>query len=140
MMASVNKWIGIGNVGKIDTRFSQSGGAITNFSLACNETYKDKSGKKVDKTEWVSCVAYRKLAEIMQQYVVKGSQIYVEGRLETTKYTDKQGIERYQTRVTVNDMKMIGKKPGNQNSSHADAGAGRSDKSGFEDMDDDIPF
>ena len=105
-MASLNLCQFIGNIGKIETRYSSNGDAITNFSIACNESFKDKNGDKVDKTEWISCVAFRKLAEIMTQYCHKGMQIYVSGKLQTRKYTDKNGIERYVTEVIADEMKM----------------------------------
>lgn len=111
-MASLNSCSFIGNVGKIETRFMTNGEAVTNFSLAVNESYKDKQGEKVDKTEWVNCTAYRKLAEIMQEYVKVGSPLYISGKMSTRKLVDKEtGKDRYTTEIIVNEMQMLGSKP-----------------------------
>lgn len=140
-MASLNLCQFIGNIGRIETRYLSNGDAVTNFSIACNESFKDKNGEKVEKTGWISCVAYRKLAEIMSEYCRKGMQIYVSGRLETRKFTDKNGIERYTTEIIASDMKMLSSKQ-NANSNESDLTQQRSDNTdtGFDDMDDDIPF
>ena len=115
-----------------------NGEAVTNFSIACNESYKDKNGDKVDKTEWISCVAYRKLAQIMTDYCAKGMQIYVSGKMETRKYTDKNGIERYTTQVVANEMRMLsGKQDRLDNQQSSDTKPNTGD---FDDIDDDIPF
>lgn len=152
-MASVNKVILIGNLGKDpETRYMPNGDAVTNITLATTETWKDKNGEKQEKTEWHRVTFYRKLAEIAGEYLKKGRSVYVEGRLETRKWTDKAGVERYTTDVIATDMKMLGSKPGgtsyeapdreeggfapNSSSSRAPARSG----SGFDDMDDDIPF
>lgn len=103
-MASLNKCMFIGNVGKIETHFMTNGEAVTNFSLACNESWKDKNGEKQERTEWVNCIAYRKLAEVMQKYVKKGQPLYVEGKLQTRKYQTKDGQERYTTDIIVNEI------------------------------------
>lgn len=135
-MASVCKVILIGNLGKNpETRFMSSGDAVTNITLATTETWKDKNGEKQEKTEWHRVTFYRKLAEIAGEYLRKGSQVYIEGKLETRKWTDKNGMERYTTEINASDMKMLGSK---QQSSSGQQSA--SNSSGFEDMDDDIPF
>ena len=135
-MASVCKVILIGNLGKNpETRFMSSGDAVTNITLATTETWKDKNGEKQEKTEWHRVTFYRKLAEIAWEYLRKGSQVYIEGKLETRKWTDKNGMERYTTEINASDMKMLGSK---QQSSSGQQSA--SNSSGFEDMDDDIPF
>ena len=114
-MASVNKVILIGNLGKDpETRYMPNGDAVTNITLATTETWKDKLGEKVEKTEWHRVTFYRKLAEIVAEYVKKGHPIYVEGRLETRKWTDKAGVERYTTDIIANDMKMLGSKPSSE--------------------------
>ncbi|GKS68955.1 single-strand binding protein [Nitrosomonas sp. PY1] len=131
-MASVNKWIGIGNLGKDpETRYMQNGDAVSNISIACSETWKDKNGEKQEKTEWVNVVFYKKLAEIVSQYLNKGSQIYVEGRLETRKWTDKNGIDRYTTQVIASEMRMLGSNQSNKQNNQA---------SRVSNDDDDIPF
>jgi single-strand DNA-binding protein len=144
-MASVNKVIIIGNLGKDpETRYMPNGDAVTNITVATTETWKDKNGEKQEKTEWHRITFYRKLAEIVGEYLKKGSSIYVEGRLETRKWTDKQGIERYTTDIIATDMKMLGGKPsGDREGRQSTASASSLPKkpsSGFDDMDDDIPF
>ena len=110
-MASVNKWIGIGNLGKDpDMRYTASGDAICNFSIACSESWKDKAtGEKKEQTEWVRISFFGKLAEICGQYLKKGSQVYIEGSLRTRKWQDKQsGADRYSTEIVARDMQMLG--------------------------------
>ena len=110
-MASVNKVILIGNLGKDpETRYMPNGEAVTNITLATTETWKDKSGEKQEKTEWHRVTFYRKLAEIAGEYLKKGRPVYVEGRLETRKWTDKAGAERYTTEIIGETMKMLGSK------------------------------
>ena len=153
-MASVNKVILIGNLGKDpETRYMPNGDAVTNITLATTETWKDKNGEKQEKTEWHRVTFYRKLAEIAGEYLKKGRPVYVEGRLETRKWTDKAGVERYTTEVIATDMKMLGSKPGSSSYEGADRDEGSfapnpssgskapaRSSSGFDDMDDDIPF
>src|ERR1035437_2239487 len=113
-MASVNKVILIGNLGKDpDVRYMPSGEAVTNITLATTDTWKDKnSGEKKEATEWHRVVFFRKLAEIAGQYLKKGSQIYVEGSLKTRKWQDKDGQERYTTESVADEMKMLGSRQG----------------------------
>ena len=111
-MASLNKCIIIGRIGR-DPEFKKinSGQCVANFSLACSEKYKDKSGQSQEKTEWVNCIAWGKVAEIIQQYVKKGSLLYVEGKLQTTSWDDAtSGQKRYKTEVNVSQMQMLGGK------------------------------
>lgn len=143
-MASVNKWIGIGNCGADpETRHMPNGEAVANVRLACTESWKDKAtGERKESTEWVRVVFYRKLAEIVGQYVKKGSAIYVEGRIRTRKWQDKEGQERYTTEIEATEMQMLGDrksddKPKQQNAPSSAQGA---QKSSFADMDDDIQF
>ena len=130
------------------------GYAITNITIATTDTWKDKNGEKQEKTEWHRVTFYRKLAEIAGEYLKKGKSIYIEGRLETRKWTDKQNVERYTTDIIATDMKMLG---GGGKSDRGDSGhdggfeqskssaSARSQSrapaaGGFDDMDDDIPF
>ena len=144
-MASVNKVILIGNLGKDpEKRYMPNGDAVTNITLATTEAWKDKNGEKMEKTEWHRVTFYRKLAEIVGEYLKKGRPVYVEGRLETRKWTDKAGVERYTTDVIATDMKMLGSKPTEdteqprqQPEKKFEGGAA---SGGFDDMDDDIPF
>ena len=108
----VNKWIGIGRLTKdVEIRYSQDGNTISSFSIACNESWKDKrSGEKKDRVEFVSIVAFNRLAEICGQYLTKGSQVYIEGRLQTRSWEDKEGIKRYTTEINAQTMQMLGSK------------------------------
>ena len=109
---AVNKFIGIGNLGKDpEMRFMPNGNAVTNFSIAISEKYKDKtSGEQKEITEWVNIVMFGKLAEIAGEYLGKGSKVYIEGKLKTEKYTDKNGIEKYTTKVVAEKMDMLSSK------------------------------
>ena len=149
-MASVNKVILIGNLGKDpETRYMSNGEAVTNITLATTEVWKDKNGEKQEKTEWHRVTFYRKLAEIAGEYLKKGHPVYVEGRLETRKWTDKNGVDRYTTEIIATDMKMLGSRSGSDSFDASDreghesapvqSSSGRSN-TGFDDMEDDIPF
>jgi single-strand DNA-binding protein len=106
---SVNKIILLGRLGKDpEVKRMNSGEFVANVTLATSETFKDKSGTKQEKTEWHSLVFYRRLAEIVGQYLKKGSQIYIEGKLQTRKWQDKAGHDRYTTEIIVSEMKMLG--------------------------------
>ncbi len=109
-MPSLNKATIIGHLGKDpETRYLSDGKAVTNFSVATSEQWKDKdSGEKKEKTEWHRITAFGKLAEICAEYLHKGSLVYVEGKLSTRKWTDKDGIDRYTTEITCDTMKMLG--------------------------------
>jgi single-strand DNA-binding protein len=154
---SVNKVILVGRLGKDpETRYMTSGEAVTNATLATSENWKDKSGEKQEKTEWHNLVFYRRLAEIAGEYLKKGAQVYIEGKLQTRKYQTKEGQERYTTEIIVNEMQMLGSKGGagsfevveNQSASSAPARssapaakpAAPAGKSNFDNFDDDIPF
>lgn len=138
-MASVNRVILIGNLGQDPTtRYLPNGDAVTNITVATTETWKDKNGEKQEKTEWHRVTLYRKLAEIAGEYLKKGSQVYLEGRLETRKWTDKAGVERYTTEIIASDMKMLGGKPTEKKK--FEGGAASAPKGDFSDMSDDIPF
>ena len=139
-MASVNKVILIGALGKDpEIRYAPSGDAICNFSMATSESWKDKaSGEKKEKTEWHKVSAFGRLAEICGEYLKKGTQVYIEGRLQTRKWQDKEGKDRYTTEIVADRMQMFG---GRQESSKEPQAAPNSGKqSGFESMDDDVPF
>jgi len=165
-MASVNKVIIVGNLGRDpETRYMPNGDAVTNIAVATTESWKDKnSGEKKEITEWHRITFYRKLAEIAGQYLKKGSQIYVEGRLQTRKWTDKDGVERYTTEIIADTMQMLGSRQGMggggggapMDDDYSSAPAPRQSAGGgggggasrgaskpapnFSDMDDDIPF
>lgn len=164
-MASVNKVIIVGNLGRDpETRYMPSGDAVTNINVATTDRYKDKqSGEMREATEWHRISFFGKLAEIAGQYLKKGSQVYVEGSLRTRKYTDKDGIEKYATEIRAETMQMLGGRQGMGAPSDGGDGydaprsapaarpaapaarpaapaAARPAPSGFDDMDDDIPF
>lgn len=150
-MVSVNKVILIGNLGKDpEIRYSPDGGAMANFSIACTESWKDKAtGEKKEHTEWIRISIFGRLAEIAGEYLKKGSSVYVEGRIRTRKWTDKEGQERYTTEIIADRMQMLGAKPGGERGATQspekkpepkrapDKGSGGH---AFSDMDDDIPF
>jgi single-strand DNA-binding protein len=112
-MASVNKVILIGNLGRDpETRYMPDGGAITNISIATTDVWKDNAGEKQEKTEWHRVAFFGKLAEIAGEYLKKGSQVYVEGRLQTRKWQDKEGVDKYTTEVIADRMQMLGSRQG----------------------------
>ncbi len=119
MARGVNKVILIGNLGKDpETRYLPSGGAVANVTLATSESWKDKtSGESKERTEWHNVVFYSKLAEIVGQYLKKGSQVYVEGSIRTRKWQDKEGHDRYTTEIIADEMQMLGGRPGGGGSS-----------------------
>jgi single-strand DNA-binding protein len=149
-MASVNKVILVGNLGADpETRYMTNGDAVCNIRLATTESWKDKaSGEKKEITEWHRVVFYRKLAEIAGQYLKKGSQVYLEGRIRTRKWTDKEGQERYTTEIEATEMQMLGRREGQgaptTRESAPDLRPGpKSDKAAkpdFDNFEDDIPF
>ncbi|MGB7025205.1 MAG: single-stranded DNA-binding protein [Candidatus Acidiferrales bacterium] len=148
---SVNKVILVGRLGRDpETRFTGGGQAVANFTLATDSTYKDRSGERQKKTEWHRIVVWSKLAEICQQYLKKGSLIYIEGRLQTREWEDKSGQKRTTTEIVASEMRMLGSR---SDSAAAGAGAGAShsaepdvmaadDAGGHEPniSDEDIPF
>jgi len=119
-MASINKVILIGRLGKDpEMRFTQSKQAVANFSLATNESWKDKGGQKQEKTEWHNVVLWARLAELASEYLHKGSQVYIEGRLQTRSWDDKDGIKHYTTEIIGQNMQFLdGKK--NQGNGNGD--------------------
>lgn len=140
-MSSLNQCNFIGRVGKIESRSMTNGEQVVNLSLAVDDSYKDKSGNKVDQTEWVNITIYRKLAEITDRYVQKGQQLFISGKLKTRKYTNQQGIERYTTDIIASDMKMLGSKPeGQETRQEPRQSAQKQAASGFDDFESDVPF
>ncbi|MEW6165124.1 MAG: single-stranded DNA-binding protein [Pseudomonadota bacterium] len=153
-MASVNKVILVGNLGADpESRYMPNGDAVVNIRLATTESWKDKAtGEKRELTEWHRVVFYRKLAEIAGQYLKKGSQVYIEGRLRTRKWQGQDGQDRYTTEIEANEMQMLGRREGMGDSAPRDSGGGRPAarsapppssapmNGGFSDVEDDIPF
>ncbi len=110
-MAGVNKVILVGNLGKDpEVRYLEGGTAVANFTVATSETYKDKNGNKIEQTEWHNVVVWRGLAEIAEKYLRKGNQVYIEGRLRTRAWDDKDGVKRYTTEIIADNMTMLGGK------------------------------
>ena len=132
---SVNKVILVGRLGKDpEVKKMTNGEAVTNVTLATSENWKDKTGVKQEKTEWHNLVFYRRLAEIAGQYLKKGSQIYVEGKIQTRKWQDKEGQDRNMTEIVVNEMQMLGGKSGSPSAQATTQSASQKDD------DFDIPF
>jgi single-strand DNA-binding protein len=150
MMASVNKVIIVGRLGKDpELRHMPNGEATASISVATSETWIDKAtGERKENVEWHRITFFKKLAEIAGQYLIKGSEVYVEGQLKTRKWTDKEGIERYTTEIIAHQLQMLGGKKSNDNNDAQEPVAKRAAKSApapkpaqnFSDMDDDIPF
>ena len=157
-MASVNKVILIGNLGKDpEIRHLEGGVAVARFPIATSESYKDKQGNRQERTEWHNIVLWRGLAEVAEKYLRKGNSVYIEGRLRTNNYQDKDGIQRYSTEIVADQMTMLGGRSDNggsgnyQGASSATGGGNDSGASaggnsggsagGFQsDEPDDLPF
>jgi len=149
MSRGVNKVILIGNLGQDpDTKYMPSGSAVTNLRVATTEVFKDReTGQQQERTEWHSVAMFGRLAEIAGEYLRKGSQVYIEGRLRTRKWQDKQGQDRYSTEVVADQMQMLGSRGGAGASASAESGApqkpaakARGAAEPAAELDDDIPF
>lgn len=145
----LNKVILIGRLGRDpETRFMPNGEAVCNFSVATSESWNDRNGQRQERTEWHNITMYRKLAEIAGQYLTKGSQVYLEGKIQSRKYQGKDGIERTAYDIIVNEMKMLGGGSDGQQAQSAQAEtptpprrqAPATPAAPVEDIDDDIPF
>ncbi len=158
-MASVNKVIVLGNLGRDpETRYTADGAAITNISIATTRRYKDASGQQQEETEWHRVAFFGRLAEIAGEYLRKGRPVYVEGRLRTRKWQDKDGQDRYTTEIVAENMQLLGSREGSGSGADFDAGedaarapaparaagsratAPAKPASNVADLDDDIPF
>ncbi len=157
MARGVNKVILVGNLGKDpETRYMPSGGAVTNISIATSESWKDKqTGEQQERTEWHNIAFFGRLAEIAAEYLRKGSQVYVEGRLRTRKWQDKQGQDRWTTEIVAEEMQMLDSRSGGAAPFEGGSGGSRSQSTPgptastsanaqpgppADDFDDDIPF
>jgi single-strand DNA-binding protein len=156
MARGVNKVILVGTLGKDpETRYMPSGSAVTNLRIATNEQWKDKqTGEQQERTEWHSIAMFGRLAEIAAEYLRKGSQVYIEGKLRTRKWQDKEGKDRYSTEIVADEMQMLGGKGGGAGAGAGAMGAGAAAGGGSGggraavndsgappgDFDDDIPF
>jgi single-strand DNA-binding protein len=152
MARGINKVIIVGNVGgDPETRYMPSGSAVTNLTIATNETWKDKqTGEQKERTEWHRVAMFNRLAEIAAEYLRKGSQVYIEGKLRTRKWQDKSGQDRYTTEIIADEMQMLGGRGGSGGGDFgggAPSGGGQQGgggnappQPGPDDFDDDIPF
>ena len=146
MARGVNKVILVGNLGKDpEIRYMPSGGAAANITIATSESWKDKqTGEQKERTEWHRVVFFGRLAEIVGEYLKKGSQVYVEGSLRTNKWQDKSGNDRYTTEIIANEMQMLGSRSGGSTSYQPDNSAPQSQaapaSAAPDTFDDDIPF
>tara|TARA_B100001093_G_scaffold305440_1_gene291440 strand:+ start:153001 stop:153420 length:420 start_codon:yes stop_codon:yes gene_type:complete len=139
-MAGVNKVILVGNLGKDpEVRYLDSGVAVANFSLATTENYKNKQGEKVSQTEWHNIVLWRGLAEVAEKWLKKGSSVYIEGKIRTNKWEDKEGKTRYNTEILADNMTMLGNKI-NSEDSDRNISKSISEKKSVNDGNDDLPF
>ena len=144
MARGINKVILVGNLGADpDTRYMPSGGAVTNLSVATSESWKDKqTGEQKDRTEWHKVAMFGRLAEISAEYLRKGSQVYIEGKIRTRKWQDKEGKDRWTTEVIADEMQMLGGRGGGapaRDESYAPQSAPQK-AAAPDDFDDDIPF
>lgn len=147
MARGINKVILIGNLGQDpETRYMPSGGAVTNLRVATNESWKDKqTGEQKDRTEWHNVAMFNRLAEIAAEYLRKGSQVYIEGKLRTRKWQDRDGNDRYTTEIIADEMQMLGGRGGGGSSfgdsgPRQSSGGDRQSPPPADDFDDDIPF
>ena len=139
-MAGVNKVILVGNLGKDpEVRYLDSGVAVANFSLATTENYKNKQGEKVSQTEWHNIVLWRGLAEVAEKWLKKGSSVYIEGKIRTNKWEDKEGNTRYNTEILADNMTMLGNRINSDVSDKNDSKTASEVKS-VNDENDDLPF
>jgi single-strand DNA-binding protein len=160
-MASVNKVILLGNLGRDpETRYTTGGDAVTNLNIATSEQWKDKNGEKQERTEWHRVVLFGRQAEIAGEYLKKGRSVYIEGRLQTRKYTDKDGVEKYSTEIVADRMQLLGSGRDSaggeadfsssgpatrgggvrESAPRSGGGGGGGGKKNVDDFDDDIPF
>ena len=152
MARGINKVIIVGNLGQDpETRYMPSGSAVTNFTVATNESWKDKqTGEQKDRTEWHRVAMFNRLAEIAAEYLRKGSQVYIEGKLRTRKWQGQDGNDRYTTEIIADEMQMLGGRgggggsfgggSGGQGGSAKGSGGSAPPQPGPDDFDDDIPF
>ena len=153
MARGINKVILVGNLGADpDVKYMPSGSAVVNVSVATADSWKDKNtGQQQERTEWHRVVFFNRLAEIVAEYLKKGSQVYIEGRIQTRKWQDKQGVDRYSTEIIANDMQMLGSRGGDFGSGQSYAGgkhqaapqsppSNAASRAPEPDFDDDVPF
>ena len=139
-MASVNKVILVGNLGRDpELKYMPSGDAVCNFTVATRAVWKDREGDQQEKTEWHNIVAFRRLAEICGEYLKKGKQVYIEGRIQTRSWDDKDGVKRYTTEIVANQMQMLGRRD-EETGGELPPSAPESKAPPSRDEEDDLPF
>jgi single-strand DNA-binding protein len=137
----VNKVILIGNLGADpEVRYTPSGTKVTSFRIATTEKWKDKDGNKQERTEWHQVVTYAKLADVCGEYLAKGKQVFIEGRIQTRSWEDRDGQKRYATEIIASEMKMLGGRGGGNKAAETGAGKGGPGEPSGPAPDDDIPF
>jgi single-strand DNA-binding protein len=140
-MASVNRVILVGNCGNDpEIRYMPNGEPVANFSIATTDVWKDKQGDKQERTEWHRIVAYRKLAEIVEAYVKKGTSVFIEGRIQSGKYTDKEGVERATFQIITEQLRLLGSNPAGKGSNQAQNSEPMSQPQMDNNFDEDAPF
>lgn len=141
-MASVNKVIILGNLGRDpELKYMPSGDAVCNFSIATTDTWKDRDGNQQEKTEWHNIVAFKRLAEICGEYLKKGKQVYIEGKLQTRSWEDKDGVKKYTTEIVANQMQMLSRRDEAIEDSYSPPPSAQSEPPQTNDNDDDdLPF
>ena len=140
MRGTINKVILIGRLGADpELKYMPSGDPVANFNLATDESYRDKDGNTQEKTEWHRIVAFRRLAEICGEYLKKGKLVYIEGRIQSRSWEDKNGVKRYTTEIIANTMQMLGKK-GEMDESAKDQPPQDTNSQKLESEDEDLPF
>jgi single-strand DNA-binding protein len=140
-MASVNRVILVGNCGNDpEIRYMPNGEPVANFSIATTDVWKDKQGEKQERTEWHRIVAYRKLAEIVEAYVKKGTSVFIEGRIQSGKYTDKEGVERATFQIITEQLRLLGSNPSAKGSNQPQNSAPMSQPQMDNNFDEEAPF
>lgn len=144
-MAGINKAILVGNLGKDpEVRAIEGGRKVANFSLATTESYKDKNGERVDSTEWHNIVFWGPIVDVIEKYLKKGSQVYIEGKIRTRSYDDKEGVKKYTTEIVGQTLTMLGgggsKNSGGGESTYAEKSETKTANHSFAAEEDDLPF
>lgn len=144
-MSDLNSCSFIGRLSRDpEARYMADGKVVANFSLAVGSQWKNKAGEKQESTEWVNCTAFDKLGEICGEYLKKGSQVFVSGKMKTEKYTDKDGVEKYTTKIIIHDMQMLGSRQQAEDQPESKPVAARQQTApvtqGVDNFDDDLPF
>jgi single-strand DNA-binding protein len=140
-MRGVNKVILIGNLGRDpEVRYTQSGSAVATLNIATSESWKDQSGQRQEKTEWHKVVVWQRLAEIAKEYLSKGQKVYIEGRIQTRSWDDREGNKRYTTEIVANQMLMLGGRGGSGGNDFSQEEPPAPEEPPFEASNEDVPF